>query len=106
MERGAQHLIGTHDFRNFCKMDVANGVITFIRSIDKVRIVDRSEGSTNGADMLFLEIRGKAFLWHQIRCIMAVLLLIGEGSEQPEVVQSLLDVEKNPLKPQYSMVSQ
>ena len=33
-----------------------------------------------------LEIKGVAFLWHMVRCIMSVLLLIGEGREQPEVV--------------------
>lgn len=104
MEKGAQYLLGGHDFRNFCKMDVANGVITFNRSIDSARIVDRwDEEKQSPSDLLFLEIRGKAFLWHQIRCIMSVLLVIGEGLEQPEVVKELLDVEKNPRKPQYSL---
>lgn len=103
MERGAQNLLGVHDFRNFCKMDVANGVVTFTRSIDYVRIVDTTEVAKSGADLMFLEIRGKAFLWHQIRCIMSILLLIGEGLEQPEVVLELLDVQKNPRKPQYSL---
>lgn len=46
--------------------------------------------------MHMLEIRANAFLWHQIRCIMTVLLLIGEGKEQPEVIDALLDVQKNP----------
>lgn len=46
--------------------------------------------------MYMLEIRANAFLWHQIRCIMAVLLLIGEGKEQAEVISELLDVAKNP----------
>lgn len=103
MERGAQHLLGVHDFRNFCKMDVANGVVTFMRSIDSVKIVGQEKKSKADTDILFLEIRGKAFLWHQIRCIMSVLLLIGEGLESPEVVLELLDVEKNPRKPQYSL---
>ncbi|XP_025829438.1 tRNA pseudouridine(38/39) synthase isoform X2 [Agrilus planipennis] len=29
MKEGAQYLLGTHDFRNFCKMDVNNGVVNF-----------------------------------------------------------------------------
>lgn len=103
MRRGAENLLGVHDFRNLCKMDVGNGVVTFIRSIDTVQIVDRAEETPSGSDLLFLEIRGKAFLWHQIRCIMSILLLIGEGLEKPEVVLELLDVEKNPRKPQYSL---
>ena len=31
-------------------------------------------------------VRGIAFLWHMVRCIMAVLFLVGEGKEKPEVV--------------------
>lgn len=45
--------------------------------------------------MYYLLIEGNAFLWHQIRCIMGVLLLIGEEKERPDVVLELLDVEKN-----------
>lgn len=39
MDRAASFLVGTHDYRNFCKMDVANGVIEFVRRIDKFEIV-------------------------------------------------------------------
>lgn len=33
----------------------------------------------------------------------AVLLMVGKGQEEPEVVLELLDVEKNSQKPQYNM---
>lgn len=46
--------------------------------------------------MYCLEIEGNAFLWHQIRCIMGVLLLIGKGHETPDVITELFDVEKHP----------
>lgn len=46
--------------------------------------------------MYYLEIVGHAFLWHQIRCIMAVLVLIGQGNEDPSIITELLDVERNP----------
>lgn len=36
MKTAASYLLGTHDFRNFCKMDVANGVVQFIRTILEV----------------------------------------------------------------------
>ncbi len=35
--------------------------------------------------MCQLTIVGNAFLWHQIRCIMAVLFLVGRNQESPEV---------------------
>lgn len=46
--------------------------------------------------MYVIKIRAKAFLWHQIRCIMGILLLIGQNKEAPSVIEELLDVEKNP----------
>lgn len=52
--------------------------------------------------MYYLEIKANAFLWHQIRCIMAVLLLIGQKREQPSIISELLDVCNNPCKPQYT----
>lgn len=56
--------------------------------------------------MCVLTISGKAFLWHQIRCIVAVLFRIGAGKETPNVVTRLLDVEANPCRPQYTMASE
>lgn len=38
MRYAGKKLIGDRDFRNFCKMDVNNGVITFFRRIDNVTI--------------------------------------------------------------------
>uniref|UniRef100_A0A182JRV9 tRNA pseudouridine synthase n=1 Tax=Anopheles christyi TaxID=43041 RepID=A0A182JRV9_9DIPT len=107
MEESASYLVGAHDFRNLCKMDVGNGVVSFMRSIDEISIKPSQVDSNNDSsyDMMYLELRGKAFLWHQVRCIMAVLLLVGQGKEKPSVVKDLLDVEKNPCKPQYSMAS-
>ncbi|CAI5795577.1 tRNA pseudouridine(38/39) synthase [Podarcis lilfordi] len=75
MNTAAQKLVGTHDFRNLCKMDVANGVINFQRTI----------------------------LTAEVRCMMAILFLIGQRMEKPEIIDVLLDVENNPRKPQYSM---
>nr|XP_036231692.1 tRNA pseudouridine(38/39) synthase isoform X3 [Bactrocera oleae] len=107
MQTGCELLARHTDFRNFCKMDVNNGVTNYIRQVFKAT-VQRCEveqcgkNSLDGYAMYMLEIRANAFLWHQIRCIMAVLLLIGEGKEQAEVISELLDVAKNPCKPQYT----
>lgn len=37
----------------------------------------------------------------QVRCMMALLLLIGQKLEAPEIINQLLDVQSNPRKPQY-----
>lgn len=46
-----------------------------------------------------------AFLMHQVRCMMGMLFLIGNGLEQPSVIGHLLDVQRCPSKPQYGMAS-
>jgi len=41
MDTAVQHVVGCHDFRNLCKMDVANGVVQYDRRIvsASVRVV-------------------------------------------------------------------
>lgn len=41
-----------------------------------------------------------------IRCIVSILMLVGQGKESPKIIQELLDVEKNSQKPQYSLASE
>ncbi|CAK1546429.1 unnamed protein product [Leptosia nina] len=102
MREACSLLIGSHDFRHLCKMDVGNGVTEFRREILTADIIPIIEGD-DPTSMYALVIEGNAFLWHQIRCIMGVLLLIGEGREETNIVRKLLDVETKLRKPQYNM---
>jgi hypothetical protein len=52
-----------------------------------------------------MTIKGFGFLWHQVRCMASVLFLIGQGLEEPQVIDQLLDTEKNARKPDYLMAS-
>uniref|UniRef100_A0A3P8VDN0 Pseudouridylate synthase 3 n=1 Tax=Cynoglossus semilaevis TaxID=244447 RepID=A0A3P8VDN0_CYNSE len=106
MADAAKRYEGTHDFRNLCKMDVGNGVLQFERTILSVSIQPAWSTQTSTSeshDLFIFEIKGLAFLYHQVRCMMAVLLLIGQKLESPEIIDQLLDVQTNPRKPQYSM---
>ena len=38
MSEAGQKFVGEHDFRNFCTMDVANGVVNYKRKIFSVDI--------------------------------------------------------------------
>ena len=111
MLEAAGALIGEHDFRNLCKMDVGNGVVTYRRRISAVDLTvgaekRDSDDDDSGYDICELTITGQAFLWHQIRCIVAILFLVGQGRENPNVVSELLDVERHPRKPQYTMAAE
>nr|SVE75194.1 EOG090X083V [Daphnia dolichocephala] len=105
MRTAAQHLIGEHDFRNFCKMDVGNGVVKFHRRMMDIQI-EAIDNSVDNYSMMRLTLIGQAFLWHQVRCIVAILFLVGQGKEEAKIITELLDVERNPRKPQYGMASE
>ena len=104
MREAAQHLVGDHDFRNLCKMDIKNGVTNFRRIIDRV-VIRRLDDDEHGYGMCEITVVGTAFLWHQIRCIVAVLFMVGQGHEQASIVKDLLNIETNPRKPQYTMAA-
>jgi tRNA pseudouridine38/39 synthase len=129
MEKAASYLVGTHDFRNFCKVDPTKQLTSFARRITDARVgmVSRMPSpnfvagpsvtdtvlddvgnmtpvSTQGKIYSF-DVQGSAFLWHQVRCMVAVLFLVGQGLEKPEIVRELLDVAANPRKPHYEMAS-
>lgn len=48
-------------------------------------------------------LHGSAFLWHQVRHMVGILFLIGQGLESPSLIEKLLDVQSIPGKPQYEM---
>lgn len=96
MRVASQSLIGEHDFRNFCKMDVGNGVVQFRRRILDIQIEAVDNNRDDSYSMYRLKLVGEAFLWHQVRCIVAVLFFVGSGKEETTIVRELLDVECNP----------
>lgn len=112
MNQAARYLVGVHDFRNLAKLDVEN-VSNFKREIYFAHILpfsaadnNDSAGNSDSCDdsrsIYMLEIRGIAFLWHMVRCIMAVLFLVGRG-EDPDIVRRLLDIDSEPQKPDYKI---
>ncbi len=48
-------------------------------------------------------LHGSGFLWHQVRHMVAILFLIGQGLEFPSLIDDLLDINKTPEKPIYDM---
>lgn len=107
MQEAAALLVGEHDFRNLCKLDPAKQIKTFKRGILSATI-----SPVQGEDgMYVLDLVGTAFLYHQVRHIMAMLLLVGSGLEPPSVISALMNVEDNPgtelpivdRKPEYQM---
>lgn len=87
MQEAAKLLVGVHDFRNFCKRDPSKPDQSFIREILECHI----EESNEVEGFYKFICRGSAFLYHQIRCIMAILFLIGMKSEPIELITTMLE---------------
>ena len=107
IREGLNRLVGKHDFRNLCKMDVEK-VYNFERLIHSAELVEVQERTvrTTNRELCYLKIVGQAFLWHQIRCIAEVIFMIGNGFESPSIITELLDVKKHPGKPSYALADE
>ena len=97
MSEAAKKFLGEHDFRNFCKMDLEN-VNSFIRQVHSIQLLEEHRA-------LVIRITGSAFLWHQVRCMVSLLLMIGQCHEEPELIDQLLDLKIYPSKPNYTMAA-
>ncbi|GAB7366253.1 hypothetical protein MBLNU230_g7811t1 [Neophaeotheca triangularis] len=121
MQEAAAKYEGLHDFRNFCKIDASKQITNYDRRIFSARVLPVSadgapetteEGQSRAAynltahpSLYYFEVRGSAFLWHQVRHLIAVLFLVGQGYEKPSIVDELLDPSKVSSKPNYEMAS-
>lgn len=96
MQEACNKFIGIHDFRNFCKEDH-----------EKKRSMQRRILSClvkRNGEIGEMCIKGYSFLWHQIRCMAAIVFRVGVGVEEPGIVDKML--EDLSYKPQYEIASE
>lgn len=120
MRQACKELVGLHDFRNFCKIDASKQLTNFKRRIFHADVEETSpltvpsflshaalqNGSvTQQPKMYAFVLHGSAFLWHQVRSIVAIIFLIGQRLESPALITQLLDISTNPTRPKYEMAS-
>jgi len=124
MREGAKLFEGLHDFRNFCKIDPKKQINVYDRRVFECDIVEVEDVVTalpylNHPEMkpanfpdgvypkvYYFHVRGSAFLWHQIRHMIAIIFNIGQGLEKPSVISDLLNPETYPCKPNYLMADE
>ncbi|RWA15072.1 hypothetical protein EKO27_g90 [Xylaria grammica] len=128
MRAAAKKYEGLHDFRNLCKIDGSKPHQSFQRRIFESDIVEVSDVETalpylrgtefqpssssslgtgeNFPKVYYFHVRGSAFLWHQIRCMVAVLFAVGQGLESADVIDKLFDVEAEPRRPSYVLANE
>ncbi|KAF2871510.1 pseudouridylate synthase-like protein 3 [Massariosphaeria phaeospora] len=120
MRAACKELVGLHDFRNFCKIDASKQLTNFKRRIFHADIEEisplsipsclshsalQSPSSAEAPKMYAFVLHGSAFLWHQVRSLVAILFLVGQGLESPSIIPALLDISSNPTRPKYEMAS-
>lgn len=88
MRRGAELLLGQHDFLSFC----ANKHFkkSSVRELKRLEIVE------NGQELSFV-LTADGFLHHMVRIIVGTLLEIGMGKREPDCIAGILAGRKREL---------
>ncbi len=82
MRRGAELMLGSHDFLAFC----ANK--HFKKS--SVRCLKRLDIQQNGQELVFT-LTADGFLYHMVRILVGTLLEIGLGKREPESIPTIFE---------------
>ena len=109
MQEAANLLCGYHNFKNFCKIDKSDEnweEKNYLRRIFEIKIekisekefiypfnIDKNCINNEYYQAYVCVIKGSAFLWHQVRCIMQILFLIGEELEDNSLINEMLNEE-------------
>ena len=121
MQKAANLLCGYHNFKNFCKIDKSDEnwkEKNYERRIFEIRIEQvKSQNFIYPFDIkeniikneyyqsYVCIIKGTAFLWHQIRCIMYILFLIGDELEEIDLINEMLN-EKSEYEFKYGLADE
>ncbi|OUM66275.1 hypothetical protein PIROE2DRAFT_36365, partial [Piromyces sp. E2] len=105
MQKAAKKLIGVHDFRNFYPDRLNDEYLkrhplhqqqqnhSYSNHPEEEEPYDMEKSSP--FKMYIFEVCGKAFLWHQVRFFMGILFLIGRHLEEPDIIDTLLDLSQH-----------
>ena len=107
MKEAANLLCGLHNFKNFCKIDKSDENWedkNYERRIFEIKIEKISKNefiypfdikkniiNNDYYQAYVCIIKGSAFLWHQVRCIMQILFLIGDDLEDIDLINEMLN---------------
>ncbi|THB69399.1 MAG: tRNA pseudouridine(38-40) synthase TruA [Gammaproteobacteria bacterium] len=82
MHKGAQHLLGEHDFSSFRAAEC--------QAAHPLRDMQFVDVSSEG-DYIYIDIQANAFLHHMVRNIAGVLIQVGEGRQDSPWVKQVLE---------------
>lgn len=82
MKKGAQHLLGHHDFSAF--RGAGCQALSPLKTLDKLDI------SVQGDEIDFT-VEARSFLYHQVRNMVGTLKMVGDGKLQPDDIKTILE---------------
>ncbi len=90
MNEAAKFLIGRHDFRTFCKREA--------KEKDTVREVMRLECKRKG-NIITITVEANSFLRQMVRIMVAALVEVGKGTQEPEWIREILEARMRSAAP-------
>ncbi|KAG8758962.1 hypothetical protein FRC14_007013 [Serendipita sp. 396] len=104
MQEAAARLVGEHDFRHFCKLDGSKQIERYERRVTSATISEVVPSRSGSEKPLYVfDLIGSAFLWHQVRHIVAILFLVGQGFEEVDIIDALLNANASHPNPDPSV---
>ena len=103
MNRGCAEVVGTHDFRAFCRRPAnappGQPLVRRVTSAKWERLEDQWGLSPTGAPALRFSIRGVSFCHNMVRSLTSVLVAIGQGQLNENVMRERLESHQRDLLP-------
>ncbi|KAK2194515.1 bifunctional Pseudouridine synthase I [Babesia duncani] len=94
MVAASQYFIGTHDYTRFSKVNKRNPK-------NPTRTIFSFEIIPHDSILHVATIKARSFLWHQVRCMMGALFLVGNGTIPVTRIKDMLD---EPMEPKLKYV--
>jgi tRNA pseudouridine38-40 synthase len=79
MTEAAGQFLGTHNFSNFARVRDKNPY----RTVLAIQIGEDD-------DFIYVEVKAESFLWHQVRCMAAMLAKVGRNESGKDAIAELL----------------
>ena len=96
MQEAANLLCGIHNFKNY-ERRIFEIRIEKVKNENMIYPFNIKENIINNEyyQSYVCIIKGTAFLWHQVRCIMQILFLIGDELEEIDLINEMLNEKSN-----------
>jgi tRNA pseudouridine38-40 synthase len=95
MNRASKSVLGTHDFRAFCRRPANAGVgdplLRRVISAHWDRLNDEWAMSPRQAPALRLTIRAQSFCHNMVRCLVSTMVAIGQGTMPVSTIEERLE---------------